>query len=89
MKKHEFRDKLLLLNVRKWIRSPIANDDNNPEIAKQIASEFVKNSDILGVIGPYASDVTSAAGTIYNSGKLVTISPVSTSVKLSTSRRGS
>jgi branched-chain amino acid transport system substrate-binding protein len=65
------------------LKVAIANDDNNPEIAKQIASEFVNNSDILGVVGSFSSDVTLAAGTVYNSGKLVTISPISTSVKLS------
>jgi branched-chain amino acid transport system substrate-binding protein len=65
------------------LKVAISNDDNNPEIAKQIASEFVNNSEILGVVGSYASDVTLAAGTVYNSGKLVTISPISTSVKLS------
>jgi branched-chain amino acid transport system substrate-binding protein len=61
----------------------IANDDNNPEVAKQVATAFVKNSDILGVVGHFASDVTLAAGKEYNSGQLVAISPVSTSVQLS------
>ncbi len=61
----------------------IANDNNDPGVAKQIAATFVKNSDVLGVIGHYASDVTLAAATIYQSGELVAISPVSTSVKLS------
>lgn len=65
------------------LKVAIANDDNNPEIAQQIASEFLNNSDILGVVGSFASDVTLAAGTVYNSGKLVTISPTSTSVKIS------
>lgn len=65
------------------LKVAIANDDNNPEIAKQIASQFVKTSDILGVVGPYASDVTLAAGTVYTTGKLVSISPISTAVKLS------
>ncbi|MDM9380571.1 ABC transporter substrate-binding protein [Chlorogloeopsis sp. ULAP01] len=61
----------------------IANDDNHPEIAKQIAKVLVNNPQVLGVVGPYASDVTLAAGTIYTSGELVAISPVSTSVKIS------
>ncbi|MCX7596642.1 MAG: ABC transporter substrate-binding protein, partial [Fischerella sp.] len=61
----------------------IANDDDNPEIAKQIASSLVKHQQVLGVIGPAASDTTLAAGTIYTSGRLVAISPVSTSVKIS------
>jgi len=65
------------------LRVGIANDDENPEIAKQIASNLVNNSEVLGVVGPNTSDSTLAAGTIYNSGELVAISPTSTSVKIS------
>jgi branched-chain amino acid transport system substrate-binding protein len=61
----------------------IANDDDNPEIAQQIAATLVKNPQILGVVGPNSSDTTLGAGNIYNSGKLVAISPTSTSVKIS------
>ncbi|WP_016951117.1 ABC transporter substrate-binding protein [Anabaena sp. PCC 7108] len=61
----------------------IANDDDNPEISKQIAANLVKNSEVLGVVGPNTSDATLAAGAVYNSGELVAISPTSTSVKLS------
>nr|WP_306558198.1 ABC transporter substrate-binding protein [Nostoc sp. 'Peltigera malacea cyanobiont' DB3992] len=61
----------------------IASDDDNPEIAKQIASSLVSNSEVLGVVGPNTSDSTLAAGTIYTSGQLVAISPTSTSVKIS------
>lgn len=61
----------------------IANDDNKPEVAQQVAEALVKNPDVLGVVGHFASDVTLAAGKIYQSGQLVAISPVSTSVQLS------
>ena len=61
----------------------IANDANDPNVAKQVAAAFVKNSEILGVIGHYASDVTLATADTYQSGELVAISPISTSVKLS------
>jgi branched-chain amino acid transport system substrate-binding protein len=61
----------------------IANDENNSDVAKQVAAAFVKNSEVLGVIGHYASDVTLATVDTYQSGKLVAISPISTSVKLS------
>lgn len=61
----------------------IANDDNVPDVAKQVAEAFVKNSEILGVVGHYASDVTLATVNSYQSGQLVVISPISTSVKLS------
>ncbi|MBW4580908.1 MAG: ABC transporter substrate-binding protein [Tildeniella nuda ZEHNDER 1965/U140] len=61
----------------------ITNDDNNPDIAKQIANALVQNPDVLGVVGHYASDVTLAAGSVYNAGGLVSISPISSTVKLS------
>ncbi len=65
------------------LRVGIANDDNNPETAKQVAKVLVENEQILGVVGHFASGVTLAAGTVYTSGKLVAISPTSTSIKIS------
>lgn len=65
------------------LRVGIANDDDNPDISKQIAAALVKNEQVLGVVGPNASDATLAAGAVYNSGQLVSISPTSTSVKIS------
>lgn len=65
------------------LKVAIANDDNNPQVAEQVAAALVKDPNILGVVGPYASDVTLAAGSVYNSGQLVAISPISTAVKLS------
>ncbi|MFW6359538.1 MAG: ABC transporter substrate-binding protein [Chroococcales cyanobacterium] len=61
----------------------IANDSNDPTVAQSIAAGLVKNSDILGVVGHYASGVTLATADTYNSGQLVAISPISTSVQLS------
>jgi branched-chain amino acid transport system substrate-binding protein len=66
-----------------YLRVAIASDDNNPEIARQIAGALVNNRDVLGVVGHYESDTTLAAGKIYTSKKLVAITPVSTSVCLS------
>lgn len=60
----------------------IANDDDKPAISKQIATTLVDNQQVLGVIGHNTSDATLAAGTVYNSGKLVAITPTSTSVKI-------
>ncbi|HCF29029.1 MAG TPA: receptor ligand binding family protein [Cyanobacteria bacterium UBA11049] len=68
-------------NVR--LKVAIANDNNQEDQAKQIANTLVNNTEILGVIGHWASQVTLATAPIYNSGKLVAISPISTSVKLS------
>ena len=61
----------------------IVNDDDNPDIAKQVATKLSKNPQILGLVGHYASDVTLATAKIYESGQLTAISPISTSVKLS------
>ena len=65
------------------LKVQIINDDNNPEIAQEIATNLSQNPDILGLVGHYASDVTLATAKIYQSARLVTISPISTSVKLS------
>ncbi len=65
------------------LKVAIVSDDNNPEIAQQLASVLVQKPEVLGVVGHYASDVTLAAGSVYNAGGLVCISPISTTVKLS------
>jgi branched-chain amino acid transport system substrate-binding protein len=61
----------------------IVNDENNPQIAQEIAKTLAKQPEVLGVVGHWASDVTLAAGSVYEAEKLVAISPISTSVKLS------
>jgi branched-chain amino acid transport system substrate-binding protein len=61
----------------------IVNDDNDPEIAQQVAKKLGDNSEILGVVGHWASDVSLGTAPIYEEKKLVAISPISTSVKLS------
>lgn len=61
----------------------IVNDDNNPETAQKIAESLANKPEVLGVVGHWASDVTLAAAPVYQSAKLVAISPISTSVKLS------
>ena len=65
------------------LKVQIINDDNDPEVAKQAATALSQDPNILGVVGHYASDVTLATAPIYDSGQLVAISPVSTSIKLS------
>ncbi len=65
------------------LKVQIINDDNDPEIAMQIASNLGQNQEILGVVGHYASDVTLTTAPIYEAEKLVAVSPISTSVKLS------
>ncbi len=61
----------------------IADDDNTPAIAQQIANAFVSNASILGVIGHSNSDTTLAAAQVYRDHQLVMISPTSSAVKLS------
>ena len=64
------------------LKVQIINDDNDPEIAKQVAQSLGEDKSILGVVGHYASDVTLATAPIYEANKLVAISPISTSVEL-------
>lgn len=59
------------------IQVAIANDDNNPDTAKQLAREFVNDQSILAVIGHNSSDASLAAAPEYQKGKLVVISPTS------------
>ncbi len=61
----------------------ITNDNNNPETVKKLAQELAKNPEVLGVVGHWASDVTLESAEVYQAEKLVAISPISTSVQLS------
>ncbi|MEC4814826.1 MAG: ABC transporter substrate-binding protein, partial [Scytonema sp. PMC 1069.18] len=66
----------------------IADDENNPKVAQEIANQLVKNPQILGVVGNFASDVAQVTSKVYEDNKLVAIFPVSTSVNLTQSRSG-
>lgn len=55
----------------------IANDDNNPEIAEQIANSFVQDKQVLAVVGHNDSDASVAAAPIYQEKGLVMITPTS------------
>ncbi|MEG4970464.1 ABC transporter substrate-binding protein, partial [Microcoleus sp. B6-A1] len=66
-----------------WVA--IANDNNNPEDAKNIATEFVTNSkysSVLAVVGHNSSEASLAARDVYRKGSLVMISPTSDADKL-------
>ena len=65
------------------IKLLIANDDNDPSVAKSVAAELVNRSEVLGVLGHYSSGVTLAAAPVYDQGQLPMISAISTSVELS------
>ncbi|MBO3461976.1 AAA-like domain-containing protein [Aetokthonos hydrillicola Thurmond2011] len=60
----------------KLLQVEIANDDNNPGTATQLAKEFVNDSNILAVVGHNASEVSITAAKVYQD-KLVMISPTS------------
>ncbi len=59
------------------VQVEIANDENNAELAKGIAAEFVKDTRIVAVVGHNASNASAAAAPLYEKGKLVMISPTS------------
>ncbi|WP_019508834.1 ABC transporter substrate-binding protein [Pleurocapsa sp. PCC 7319] len=61
----------------------LADDNNNPEVAKKIAHKLVAHRDILGVVGHFSSGVTLATAPIYQENGLVAISATSTSISLS------
>ncbi|HCF29032.1 MAG TPA: ABC transporter substrate-binding protein [Cyanobacteria bacterium UBA11049] len=65
------------------IQVEIANDDNDPTLAKQIAAEFVKDPSVLAVVGHNSSDASIAAAPVYQQGGLVMISPTSVARNLS------
>lgn len=55
----------------------IVNDDNNPDIAEQVAQQFVKEKKILAVVGHNSSKVSKTGAKIYQPNGLVMISPTS------------
>jgi branched-chain amino acid transport system substrate-binding protein len=65
------------------LRVAIINDDDRPKNAEQIAIALAQKPEILAVTGHWTSDVTLAAAPIYNSSKLVFITPISTTTRLS------
>ena len=69
--------------VKTLVQVEIANDDNDPEIAKLIAASFVAQPDIMGVIGHNSSNSSLAAAPIYQQGNLVMVSPTSVARELS------
>jgi branched-chain amino acid transport system substrate-binding protein len=62
----------------------IADDRNDPERAKAIATALVKDPAIVGVIGHGTSTTTLAAAPIYQQGQLPMIAPTSTTTELAT-----
>ena len=61
----------------------IANDDNEPDLAVEIANEFVRDSKILAVVGHNSSNASIAAAPVYQEANLVMITPTSSAEDLS------
>ncbi|MDT9234861.1 MULTISPECIES: ABC transporter substrate-binding protein [Limnospira] len=66
----------------KFLEILIVNDGNDPKQSSQVASELVKDSSIIGVIGHNSSDASKAGLVIYEKAGLPMISPTSTSTSL-------
>nr|WP_290225014.1 ABC transporter substrate-binding protein [Trichocoleus desertorum] len=61
----------------------IVNDENDPEIVKQVATELVKDPSILAVVGHNASNASLVAAPVYQQGQLVMVTPTSFANNLS------
>lgn len=69
-------------NDKRLLLVEIADDENKPYIVKQLASEFVKDSSILAVVGHNSSTASLSAVPVYHQGGLVMVSPTSTTTNL-------
>lgn len=65
------------------VKLVLVNDENSPAAAKTLAATLVDDPSVVAVVGHYDSAVTLATAPIYEEGKLVVITPVSTAVDLS------
>ena len=74
--------------TRRLLQVEIANDNGNSNDARKVAKHFVNDKSILGVIGHFSSQITLAAGEVYDK-KLVAISPTSTIARTSLSNSNS
>ncbi|MFN6571643.1 caspase, EACC1-associated type [Dendronalium sp. ChiSLP03b] len=61
----------------KALEVAIANDNNNPSKAAQLATEFVIDTHILAVVGHNSSNASLSAAPVYQKDGLVMISPTS------------
>ncbi|MEL7036980.1 MAG: ABC transporter substrate-binding protein [Cyanobacteria bacterium J06592_8] len=71
----------------KGLKVIIVNDANSESQAEQVAETLVKRPDIIGVIGPYTSEMTMATVDTYNSNQLVVVSPGTTTSELTENPR--
>jgi ABC-type branched-subunit amino acid transport system substrate-binding protein len=64
------------------LRVVIADDANDPSQGQEVATEILKRSDILAVVGHYSSQVTTNVRSLYQQAQTVLISGTSTSTEL-------
>ena len=69
-------------NKKAKIKIEIFDDNDKKEQAEIIAKQLVDRSDVLGIVGHNSSNVSIAAGEIYNSRQLPFITPMSISSQL-------
>ncbi|MGI2902066.1 caspase, EACC1-associated type [Tolypothrix sp. VBCCA 56010] len=68
----------------KWLQVVIANDDNDPNLATQVAREFVNpDNKILAVVGHNDAKASMAGADVYNKNQKVMISPTTFAGNLS------
>ena len=59
------------------------DDQGQPSVGQQNATKFVANDDVLGVVGPLNSSVGESMQKVFDSAKLVEVSPANTNPALS------
>jgi branched-chain amino acid transport system substrate-binding protein len=67
----------------KLLQVKIANDDNDPTTAGNVATQLAQDLNVLAVIGHNASNASISAAPVYSKEKLVAISPTSYAKNLS------
>lgn len=65
------------------IEVKILNDENNPDLAREIAEQLTQDLQVLGVVGHNTSDASLAAAPVYDRAGLPVISPTSMGDNLS------
>jgi potassium-dependent mechanosensitive channel len=58
------------------------DDQNDPELAKELAEKIVKENKAIAVIGHFFSDCSISAGKIYQENSIPAVTPFSTNVKV-------
>lgn len=79
----KFHTKTIDRQQKKGLKVIIIDDGNNKEQAQTVAEAISKSSQILGIIGHYASDLTLETVDIYQNNNLALISSGSTTGELS------